>query len=268
MTIFTGKDTETALRAAEKQFATPRDQLTVKVLQEPRRGFFGIGRRLAKLAVTKPAPVKDKYPETPHRATISQKPLSQNQQVKEQKPAAPVQQGQPKLSPEELAQREMRANHQRNLATMKKAMKGLQEYLQAIYQQLGIPVQPKVREVRAHNCELDLVTEKPGQVVGYHGRRINAVEQLGAAYLNYHGVRDVELVLDTGDYRENRRQALEKIMERSITQVIATNQAVFLDPMPARERKYLHKMAEQSDQVRTYSHGREPFRSIVIAPQN
>jgi spoIIIJ-associated protein len=267
MTIFTGKDTETALQAAEKEFATSRDQLTVEVLQEPRRGFFGIGRRLAKLAVTRKESPRNQQPTRAAQPATSQEPQAKQRQA-EKKSLTATQQAQPELSPEEREQQEMRANHQRNLATIKDATKGLQEYLQAIYRQLGITVQPTVRKVRAHNCEIDLATKEPGQVVGYHGRRINAVEQLGAAYLNYHGVRDVELVLDTGDYREKRQKALAKIMERSITQVIATNQAVFLDPMPARERKYLHKLAEKSDQVRTYSHGREPFRSIVIAPQN
>lgn len=262
MKIFTGTDTENALQAAEKEFGISRNQLTVKVIQEPRRGFLGIGRRLAKLAVTKKQPVPEP---SPVQSPVVHESQTYEAQSSDQEAASD---SQPELSPEEQAQQEAEANHQRNLETMKKATKGLQEYLTAIYQQLGIQIRTEVAECGAHRCAINLVTEKPGQVVGYHGRRLNAVEQLGAAYLNYHGVRDVELVLDTGNYRAKRRAALGKIMDQSITKVIATNQAVFLDPMPARERKCLHKLAEKSTQVRTYSHGREPFRSVVIAPKN
>ena len=61
--------------------------------------------------------------------------------------------------------------------------------------------------------------------------------------------------------------ALAKLAQRSVTEVIATQQAVFLAPMPARERKFLHQYLETEPQVKTYSHGREPYRSLVIAPK-
>lgn len=75
-------------------------------------------------------------------------------------------------------------------------------------------------------------------------------------------------MLNSGDYRQHREQALRKLMANSITKVIAYNQAVYLDPMPARERKLLHKLGEASGKVKTYSHGREPYRSVVIAPKD
>lgn len=259
--IFTGKDETTARQAAVEHFGVGPDRLTVRVVQAARHGFLGLGRRPAKIEVA----VKqvDQAAPKQHPASNQGAGTTVKQKKTETMASQPM-----KLTPEEQAQEEMAKNHQRNLATMAEAAKGLQEYLVAIYRQLGIKVHAELTAVRAHECEINLVTEQAGQVVGYHGRRLNAVEQLGAAYLNYHGVHDVSLVLDTGDYRARRRESLEKIMERSITQVIATNQAVFLDPMPARERKYLHKLGEKSGQVRTYSHGREPFRSIVIAPKN
>ncbi|WP_251546000.1 RNA-binding cell elongation regulator Jag/EloR [Limosilactobacillus caecicola] len=265
MTEFTGKDQESAIRAAEGHLATDRQHLQITIIQTARRGIFGIGRRPAKIEAKK-------RPEQPPKRSLKASTTAQPaQQAKPHKQV--VQQVAPhvakqELSAEEQLQAEMAANHQKNLAMMHQATDGLTKYLTSIYANLGVTVQPEIIEERAHNCSINLVTEQPGKVIGYHGRRINAVEQLGAVYLNYHGVHDVQLMLDTGDYRAKRRAALEKIMERSITQVIATGQAVFLDPMPARERKFLHKLAERQGQVRTYSHGREPFRSIVIAPKN
>lgn len=258
MTIFTGKDREVAIQNAMNHFGVARDQLQVNELQTARRGFLGIGKRLSKLDVTVKIKQPQKSPEQTEKPSTSQTSSTQSahQSTKQE------------LTPEEQAQRQIAENHQRNLTNMKKAVGGLQDYLTDVYQQLGIQVHTEVQTIRAHCCEINLTTENTGQVVGYHGRRINAMEQLGAAYLNYHGIRDVELILDSDNYRAKRRITLNKIMERSITQVIATEQAVFLDPMPARERKYLHKLAEKDHRVRTYSHGREPFRSIVIAPQN
>ena len=86
--------------------------------------------------------------------------------------------------------------------------------------------------------------------------------------MNYHGASKTIVILDTANYRQRRQKALHTLAERSVTEVVATGQAVFLDPMPARERKQIHKELENNRHVRTYSHGREPYRSVVIAPAN
>ena len=76
------------------------------------------------------------------------------------------------------------------------------------------------------------------------------------------------VILDTANYRQRREESLRQLAERSVMEVVSTGQAVFLDPMPARERKQLHQELQENDHVKTYSHGREPYRSVVIAPKN
>jgi spoIIIJ-associated protein len=127
---------------------------------------------------------------------------------------------------------------------------------------------PQVKQVAAHEITVDIQSPASGRVIGHHGRRINAMEQLAAAFMDYHGAPKTAVVLDTSDYRQRRREALHELAERSVTEVVASGQAVFLDPMPARERKQLHRELEDNAHVRTYSHGREPYRSVVIAPRN
>lgn len=133
---------------------------------------------------------------------------------------------------------------------------------------LGVTAKPKIVKLRTHELVVDLQADNSGRVIGFHGRRINALEQLGTAFLSYHGVDDPGLILDTSNYRQKRQQSLEKLAARCVTEVIATGQAVFLDPMPARERKYLHHVLEDNPRVKTYSHGRDPYRSVVVAPKN
>ena len=50
MPIYTGKTIEETKQAAGAALGVPVDQLTIKVLQEPRRGFLGIGRRPAQIS--------------------------------------------------------------------------------------------------------------------------------------------------------------------------------------------------------------------------
>lgn len=268
MKTFEGKTVEEAITQAMKTLQMSRDQLTIQVLVRPKRGFLGIGKRLAKIGVqSKPkqrsrAAVVKKEPAVPSKKRLSQQPTS----AKEKKivPQAAAK----KLTDKEAEAAEMERRHQANLNKMQTASQELIKYLTAVFKEFGIKVNPRVVNMRAHELTIDLHADKTSRVIGFHGRRLNAIEQLGTAFLTYQGVDDPGLVLDTANYREKRRQSLEKLASRCVTEVIATGQAVFLDPMPARERKYLHRVLENNPHVKTYSHGREPYRSVVVAAKN
>lgn len=255
---FEGRSITEAVQKACTQLGTKEKQLQYHVLQEPRHGFLEIGRRPAiievvrthKLTTRKPAKAAGPHPQPKHQT--------------EEAPQAE----RPQLSDKEREQIISRENYAKNMANMKKACQQLQQYMDNVFQTMGIPAHLEIVEMKSHMCQAQAVTDKPNQVIGYHGRRINALEELGTAFLSYQGIKDVQFMLNSGDYRQHREQALRKLMANSITKVIAYNQAVFLDPMPARERKLLHKLGAASGKVKTYSHGREPYRSVVIAPKD
>lgn len=264
-----GATIEAAITSAAAQLGIAKKELDYQVIQQPRHGFLGIGKRSAIIEVSVPKPAK-KNDRRPELQKAKKDEVKVNKQSPKPKSAPRGQQANQTAPLDEKEKQALQAkeNHARNLQRMKRVSKGLVKYLTDSLTALGVKGQVKIEQLRVHDLKLVVDTEHPSWVVGFHGRRINALEALGATYLNYHGVKDAQLILDTGDYRERRRKALQNLMADSITEVIATNQAVFLDPMPARERKLLHKLAEKSPTVKTYSHGKEPFRSVVIAPRN
>lgn len=266
MKKFEATTIEQALATAASQLGIAKIDLQYEVIQHPRHGFLGIGKRNAIIQVTTPVVKPVKKPQAKPQPQANQRAVQQPIQTKEKAHATTLKQA--PLDEKEKLAREAQENHEKNLQRMQTASKGLVKYLNDILDVLEIKGQVKVDQLRVHDLKLVVETERPSRVVGFHGRRINALESLGATYLTYHGVKDAQLILDTGDYRERRRKALKSLMADSVTEVIATNQAVFLDPMPARERKLLHKLAEKTPTVKTYSHGKEPFRSVVIAPNN
>lgn len=267
MKKFEATTIDAAVTQAASQLGIAKTDLKYVVTQQPRHGFLGIGRRCAIIQVSAPTPVKKNIHSQPASRKQQAAKTEENPKQAVEKREQPTAEEKPLTEKEKLAL-QAQENHAHNLQQMKKVSNGLVNYLTDVLAVLGIKSQVKVKQLRVHDLKLLIDTDHPSHVVGYHGRRINALESLGATYLTYHGVKDAQLVLDTGDYRERRRKALKNLMADSITEVIATNQAVFLDPMPARERKMLHKLAEKSSAVKTYSHGKEPFRSVVIAPRN
>lgn len=258
MATFEGKTLGAAKQAAAQALGCSVAELTVTIKQMPTKGFFGWGARLAVIeAQRQPKPVL-----APTPAQVAAQPAQSA--VPQAKQAAPATRpgATAALSPAELAARQAA-----NLAKMTAASLVLQTYLVDVCHQLALEVQPQVQTQTGHELSIDLVTRTPGKLIGHHGRRLNALEVLATTFLVYQGVKDPQVTLDVADYRARRQVALAKLAQRSVTEVIATQQAVFLAPMPARERKFLHQYLEAVPQVKTYSHGREPYRSLVIAPK-
>lgn len=257
MSIFVGT---TIAEAKDKALAqlkpTASQRVTVKVIQQPRHGFLGIGRREAKIDVTfqETAPVKA----APAKKLVPVKEIKANAPSKE-----PLTVASGELDPAEIKRRQ-KANRQKTAT----ASQELVTYLTQVFRELGVVVTPKITSSHAHEVTIDLVTTAPGRVIGKHGRRINALEQLATAFMSYHGAAKVTVTLDTANYRQRRQETVSRLAERAAMEVLASGQAVFMDPMPARERKQIHQKLENNSRVKTYSHGREPFRSIVVAPKN
>ena len=255
MAVFTGATIEEAKEKANAQLKITADQtIEFEILQQPRHGFLGIGRRQAQVE----AVIKDK------EIAMSSLEEKDEQAAKElkQKPAT-LNSVEDELDPAEIKRRQ-----EANLKKVQVTSKELVEYLTTVFKELGITVEPRIINLEAHDLKIDLQTEENGRVIGRHGRRINAMEQLSNVFMDYHGAAKVNVELDTSNYRERRQEALHKLAQKSAMEVVASGKAVFMDPMPARERKQIHQELEDNDHVKTYSHGREPYRSIVIAPKD
>lgn len=277
---------EEAIKAAEKDLHQSRERLKVSVIQQPRHGFLGIGRRAAKIQVevkkvAKPQPktVNHQAANQPQNQHREKKPSGQSQANKQstsnhqrsrshEKPRRSHRQSQRSRQNHEISPEEMNRRHQANVAKTKAAATKLVDYLHQILAAMSIDGSVELTTVKAHEVEVNIKTDQSGRVIGHHGRRINALESLAGAFMDYHGADNVFVTVDTANYRERRQKALKRVAENAVVDVISTGQAVFLDPMPARERKQLHKELEHNDHVITYSNGKEPHRSVVIAPKN
>lgn len=277
MSEYQGKTYQDAVLKAQQDLNKPQAELTITVVDPGRRGLFGLGARPVKIEavvkkVVEPAtPTLSSSPE--EVAPVQQEePAEQTPQLIEEPVATEQPEGNPEGNPEgapdgQLSPAEIAARHEQNLHRMSAAATKLVDYLEQAYRALGVDVSATVQSSGAKDVTIELNAPTPGRVIGYHGRRINAFEVLSVAFLNYQGVKDAQVTLDSEGYRAKRAQTITRIGERAVTDVIASGQAVFLDPMPARERKLLHKQLEDNPSVKTYSQGREPFRSVVIAPK-
>ena len=101
-------------------------------------------------------------------------------------------------------------------------------------------------------------------LIGYRGATINALQVLATAIANKHSTSKTVVIVDVGDYREKRKKILEDLAEKISQRVIKTKKSITLDPMTAYERKVIHTKLQNSDKIKTFSKGEEPYRKVVI----
>lgn len=117
----------------------------------------------------------------------------------------------------------------------------------------------------ADEVDISLEGDDIGILIGKRGATLNAIEYLINIITNKKQKTRINVKLDAANYRENRKQALEKLSSRLADKVSNTGRSVELEPMSSRERKMIHIALKEREDVYTYSKGDEPYRKIVIS---
>ncbi len=105
-------------------------------------------------------------------------------------------------------------------------------------------------------------------VIGRRGEIIDAVQTLAGAVANT-GRKDYKrVVVDCGNYREEREETLKNLALKLAEKAVRIGKRVRLDPMNPYERRIIHSALIDNEEVTTKSEGREPARYVVITPKN
>ncbi|HAL18016.1 MAG TPA: protein jag [Spirochaetaceae bacterium] len=112
---------------------------------------------------------------------------------------------------------------------------------------------------------VNLKTDEGSFVIGYKGERLDAIQIITSAYvLKRYSDKNIKVVLDVDDYRQERMQ---KILKDSIAQakkVKSTGRSVFLDPLNSYERRAVHKAVGDMGGLATESYGNGLLKRIKI----
>lgn len=115
------------------------------------------------------------------------------------------------------------------------------------------------------DININIKGENIKYLIGYRGETINAIQNIVTAIANKKATSKIKVFLDVGDYREKRRKTLEELAEKISKTVVRTGKSITLEPMTAYERKIIHSKLQESEKVKTFSKGEEPYRRVVIA---
>lgn len=245
-----------AIQKALKELGIAKEEASIEIIDQGRKGIFKIGKKDAIVTVTKIAAdndVKDFFNKASIKTEIVKTSSDSSERVEEKAPDL----AEMAISEEELS------NETDTKRNDEAAIKMVADYLQEIVQKMGISSTVTI-EATKKQVVFHIETEKAGLVIGKHGKVLNALESLAQVLLHHHAKTKFNAVVNVGDYRERRENALRELAERTAAKVRRTQQPVFLEPMPASERKQIHFYLSKDDAVVTHSEGNEPHRYLVV----
>ncbi len=249
----TAKTVEDAITEATLQLGATSDKIEYEVLEEGSAGFFGIGKKEAVItAWLKESEEKEK--KAPKEVKKETKKKKENKKDKKKK-AEPVREAKPAPVKKE---KELTPVNEETKKTCEK-------YLSEILTAMGLKAKISSKDEEDNSLYMDVEGEDMGLIIGKRGQTLDAIQYLLNRVANHCQEGAVRIRLDTEDYRERRKKTLENLAKNIASKAKKTHKNVVLEPMNPYERMIIHSALQQDPAVTTYSKGKEPYRTVVVA---
>ena len=266
-----GDNIESAVEFALQDLKLTREQVRVIVLEEPSKGFLGIGSKLAKVRVEELVPEKTK-PEKSKEVQPKAEPKSGEVKAEAAKTGEKKNKQKKKKQHNDNAQAAEIAL-EKDIDLVSKRPDNLKEeeehiaksFLTQVAADMGIEISIKVF-TNADSVYVDIDGKDTGTVIGKRGATLDAVQYLTSLVVNKDEDKYIRVVVDAEGYRAKRELTLEKLALRLAEKAVKTGKNVRLEPMNPYERKVIHTTLQGVPSVTTRSEGDEPFRRVVILP--
>ena len=120
-------------------------------------------------------------------------------------------------------------------------------------------------EVRDRRVYVSVEGQEAAILIGHHGQTLDAIQELLRSAVQRQVRARVWVTLDVQGYRERRREALRERAREMAARAVDEGE-MELEPMNAFERKIVHDAVGEIAGVTSFSEGEEPYRRVVIAP--
>ena len=251
--IFTGSSLEEAKQKAADAFGVPASEIRFTVLDEPKRSLLGglFGKK------DNDYRVQADYDEQTAAEAIEESAAA----IVSGGVDSPVDTATAAESAEEEAE-EREVPQEILLEKMALGVKYLEQVLAQFSPDTTVTAELK------NGISIQLSGDDAGALIGKRGETLDALQYLTSMVANRGDKDYVRLTLDTCGYRERRKQTLVELAQRLSSSAIKKGRSVTLEPMNPYERRVIHSTVTEIEGVSSHSTGEEPYRKVVITPDN
>ena len=249
---------EKAIQKGLRQLGLPQDQVFVEIISEGKKGLFGFGQKNAEVELT---PVATMVSEEVVEEVVE--PVVETAEEVTVEAVETVEVPEEDFEEDDFEEEAGDADYEETVDQLEEAARVTKEYLEGIAKTYGAEATVTV-EVRRDRMTFVFDTDKQGLLIGKHGKILNALQVLAQVSVHRFIKGRISVQVDVGDYRARRSETLQQIAERTARKVLKTKQPVYLEPLPAYERKQIHAALSKNKRISTHSEGKEPHRYLVV----
>jgi spoIIIJ-associated protein len=264
------KTVDLAIEAAMQELAVDdKESLAVEVLQEPEKGFLGMGGQWGVYKIKRRPARRRRRERRKNTQNKGQNRNSQQDRSRSAKNGA----GDRKKSQSKGKGRDMSRtadkekrprDDDRPELSLEEQAKITGDFLEGLLDAYGLEGTVDTfldDEVIVANVN----GEQTEALVGVRGSVRSALHELSRTVLQRYAQDSARLRLDVAGYAEKRRQALTIYAEGLIDQLLADGGEIMLEPMSPADRKVIHDAAAVREGISSYSEGEPPRRYVVLA---
>jgi spoIIIJ-associated protein len=115
--------------------------------------------------------------------------------------------------------------------------------------------------------EVILETEDSGMLIGYHGEILESLQLVAALLIAKKIGRFVRVSIEIGDYKKNRIAYLERLAYETKERVLDEKREHTIASLKAWERRIVHMVLQEDDEVTSESIGEGRDRVLIVRPK-
>lgn len=142
------------------------------------------------------------------------------------------------------------------------------DFVEELLERMGIDAIAEPTTHRGH-VYVDIVDgpeDDMALLIGRHGQTLDAIQELARTAVGRRLDDRIRVLVDVGDYRKRAEERLVEHAREIAERVQRTGEEEQLDPMNAYERKLVHDVVAEFEDLESVSEGVDPDRFVVVRP--
>ena len=157
-------------------------------------------------------------------------------------------------------------NKKYQLTVVKKEdiIKEIKDFINTLAEKFNIEITSEVTN-RDNNFNVMMVSNNNAILIGKDGRTIESIQIILNQFINNQIDMNVRINVDASIYKGKKIKNFEYEIKSIAKSVLRTKVAVKLDPMNSYNRRIVHNVVSNFENLTSLSEGEEPNRYVVIA---
>ena len=281
------KEVSLAIEKGLKELGLRRDQVEVKVLENPRKGFLGIGSRPAVVELQKKRWNSNNldaqiYMDVPKKRRAPGKKSNNRRGRKDDKNGVreikhggrrsynsrrrseqTPRENEPQLLPSQEIQQAVIPDF------LKAPMQQAQEYITNILTHMEVKTENMHTwwDEKQNRILLTFDCDHPAIVIGKDGKTLEALQYLATLSISRHFDKPISVIADTQNYWRKAEDKINAELQIGIEKIKNGYSVYRFRPMSAQLRRYIHRAAENNEFAITVSEGEGQWRKVTLRPR-